>query len=134
MSQTPPSPDLGRFTVRNERARTTLRLLSQTGMMAVTWVVGWTLLAPVLSVRVLNPIELFNALSTMAVPAIVSAVVSGASTSSSLSIVELMLGSAIWMLPIFVGVLGIATITSALWYVVGRFADSSAATDAGGES
>lgn len=120
-------------TVTDERARATLRLLSQTDIMAVTWVVGWTLLAPALSVQVLNPIELFNTLSTTVVSAIVTPVVSGASASSSLSIVELMLGSAIWMLPIFVGMFGIATITSALWYVVGRFDDSSAATDVGGE-
>ena len=134
MSQTQTPPSLTRITVTDERARTTLQLLSQTGMMAVTWVVGWKLLAPALNVRVLNPIELFHTLSTTVVPAIVSAVVSGASASPSLSITELILGATLWTLPIFVGMFGIATIASALWYVVGRFTGPVTATDAGGDA
>jgi hypothetical protein len=130
MSQTPLSSDLGRFTVRDERARTTLQLLSQTAAMTVMWVVTWKWLAPMLGVRVLNPIELFQTLSAAVVPAVLA----GGSASASLSVAELMLGAAIWTFPIIVGVFGIATISAALWYVVGRLIDPPAATDAGGEA
>ena len=130
MSQTPPSPDFGRFTVRDERARTTLQLLSQTAAMTVMGVVSWKWLAPMLGVRVLNPIELFQTLSAAVVPAIFT----GTSASASLSVVELMLGTVIWTFPIVAGVFGIATVSAALWYVVGRFIDPPAATEAGGEA
>lgn len=130
MSQTPPSPDLGRFTVRDERARTTLQLLSQTAAMTVMWIVSWKWLAPTLGVRVLNPIELFQTLSTAVVPTILT----GGTASASLSVAELMIGAAIWMFPIVAGVFGVATISAALWYGVGRLIDPPAATDTGGEA
>jgi hypothetical protein len=80
MSQ-PPSP-LARFAVKDERARTTLQMLSQTGMMAVAWVVGWKLVAPNLSgVRVLSPVELVHTISATLLPAILS----GASAPPSFS-------------------------------------------------
>ena len=128
MSQTPPSPDLGRFTVKDERARTTLQLLSQTAAMTVMWVVSWKWLAPMLGVRVVNPIELFQTLSAAVVPAVLT----GASASSPPTIAGLVLGTAIWMFPIVAGGLGMATISAALWYVVGRLIDLSAAPDTGG--
>lgn len=98
--------------------------------MTVLWVVSWKWFAPMLGVRVLNPIELFQTLSAEVVPAIFT----GTSASASISVVELMLGAAIWMFPIAAGVLGVATLSAALWYVVGRLIDPSAAADTGGEA
>ena len=130
MSQTPPSPDLGRFTVKDERARTTLQLLAQTGAMTIMWVMSWKWLAPMLGVRVLNPIELLQTLTAAVVPAILT----GTSASASLSVVELMLGATIWTFPIVAGIFGMATISAALWYVVGRLIDPPASTEMGGEA
>ena len=130
MSQTPPSPDLGRFTVKDERARTTLQLLAQTGAMTIMWVMSWKWLAPMLGVRVLNPIELLQTLTAAVVPAILT----GTSASASLSVVELMLGATIWTFPIVAGIFGMATISAALWYGVGRLIDPPASTEMGGEA
>jgi hypothetical protein len=45
-----------------------------------------------------------------------------------------MLGTAIWSLPVFTGLFGVMTLSTALWYVVGRLIEPIATTDAGGEA
>ena len=127
MSQTP-SPLAG-ITVKDKRARTTLQLLAQTGMMAVGWVVLWKWVAPLLGVRVLDLGEFMQALT---VYAYAIAPVGGGAPSQSL--IEIMTGFLFWTFPVFVALCGIATLSAALWYVVGRLIDPLAATDAGGEA
>jgi hypothetical protein len=127
MSQTP--PPLAGITVRDERARTTLQLLAQSGLMAVGWVVLWKWVAPLLGVRVLDLGEFMQALTLYAYAI---APVGGGAPSQSL--IEIMAGFLFWTFPVFVGLCGIATLSAALWYVVGRLIEPSTTADAGGDA
>jgi hypothetical protein len=118
---------LARFSVTDERARTTLQMLSQTVMAAVLWVVSWKVVAPLLGVQVLGPGEVMRAMSSVAVAVTVPGV------EQSRSLIEIMAGFVIWTVPAFVALFGVATISAALWYAVGRLIEPSAVPDAGGE-
>lgn len=120
-------PRLARFSVTDERARTTLQWLSQTVMAAVMWGVLWKWVAPLLGVRVLGPGEVVQAMSSVALAVTVPGV------EQSRSLIEIWAGFTVWTFPVFVGLCGVATISAALWYVVGRLIEPSAVPDAGGE-
>jgi hypothetical protein len=126
MSQIPAR--LARFSVTDERARTTLQMLSQTVMAAVVWVVSWKWFAPMIGVRVLDPGEVIQAMSSVAAGVTLPGV------EPSWTLTEIMAGFFLWTVPGFVALFGIATVLSALWYGVGRWIRSSAATETGGES
>lgn len=117
-----------RFSVTDERARTTLQMLSQTGMMVVVWVVSWKVAAPLLGVRVLDLDEFMRAVSSVTAAIVLPGV------EPSRSLVEIAFGFVLWTVPIFAALCGTATIAAALWYAVGRLIEPPAATDAGGEA
>jgi hypothetical protein len=125
MSQIPAR--LARFSVTDERARTTLQMLSQTVMAAVMWVVSWKWFAPLVGVQVLDPSETMQAMSSVALAIIAPGV------EQSRSLIEIWAGFVIWTFPAFVALFGVATISAALWYGVGRLIEPSAVPDAGGE-
>jgi hypothetical protein len=121
-------PRLTRFSVTNERARTTLQMLSQTVMAGVLWVVSWEWLAPMIGVRVLDPGEVGQVMSSFAAATISPGV------EPSRTLIEIMVGFYLWSLPVFVALFGVVTISAASWYVVGRLIGPSAAAETGGES
>lgn len=126
MSQAP-SP-LARFTVKDERARIAVQMLSQTAMAAIVWAVAWRWVAPLLGVQVLNLTEFVQSLVSVTLAMTLSGV------EPSQSLVEIAAGFFLWMLPVFVILCGAATISAALWYLVGRLIEPSAAPDAGGDA
>jgi hypothetical protein len=126
MSQIPAR--LARFSVTDERARTTLQMLSQTVMAGVVWVVSWRWVAPLLGVQVLDPGEIVQAMSSFAAATTLPGV------EPSRTLTEIMAGFFLWMAPGFVALFGVATISAALWYVVGRLIEPSAAAETEGES
>jgi hypothetical protein len=140
MNQT--APPLARLSAMDERARTTLRMASRTGMFAVAWLLARYQVAPVLGVRVVNPVEYAHAFFVPVAPtlpigaekAVAPAMVADAMLPSVQSIIELTLGMSIWTFGAIAALWGVATIGSALWYVVGRLIEPIAATDAGGEA
>lgn len=114
----------------DKRARVPLQWLSQTVAMTAAWVVAWYWAAPALGIRVLSPIEVVETIVSTLAPTILLET----GVSSALSMGELIFGLAIWTLPIFAGLCGIATVGSALWYAVGRWVWPSAAGETGGDS
>lgn len=118
---------LTRFSVTDERARTTLQMLSQTVVAGVMWPVLWYVVAPLLGVRMLDLGEFIQSLSSV----MLAITLSGVETSQSL--IEIMAEFMFWMYPVVVGLFGILTISSALWYGVGRLIEPSTVPDAGGE-
>jgi hypothetical protein len=71
MSQTP--PPLARLSAMDERARTTLRIGKRTVMFGVAWLLSTELVAPVLGVRVVNPVEFIQAMFVPTTPLITQA-------------------------------------------------------------
>jgi hypothetical protein len=142
MSQTPPT--LARLSAMNERARTTLRIGKRTVMFGMAWLLSSELVAPVLGVEVVNPVEVAQAMfgpTTPSHPAgagigmpLTPSMVADAMLPSVQSIIELTLGMSIWMFGAMAALSGVATIGAALWYVAGRFTGPSAASDTGGEA
>ena len=114
----------------DERARVPIQFLSQTVGIAAIWVIARNWVAPLLGIRVLGPIELTQTVTATAI----QTTLSGASPPPSFSLIELMVGPVIWMLPVFVVLGGIVTVLSALWYGVDRWIRPSVAGETGGES
>ena len=114
----------------DERVRVPVQFLTQTVAIATMWLVARNWVAPLLGIPVVSPIELVRTVSATVAPAILTE----ASTPASFSVMELMMGMAIWALPFFAVVCGVATLISALWYVVGRWIGPPAAPDVGGDA
>lgn len=121
MSQTPFSLD--RF---DERARTAIQMPVQTGAMAIVWFVSWKWVAPLLGIQKLDPGDFFQSIAS-----IVAVVTSGGEPSQT--VIGTIAGFILWMLPVFVALCGVAAISAALWYAVGRLTSPSVATDTGGD-
>jgi hypothetical protein len=127
-------PQFSQFSL-DERARAPLRCLSQTVMMVVMWVMMRKLLAPLVGLRVINPVEafynlfwsVFQAVMTSSAPA-----VAGGSSSVGPA-VQLMFSITLWMFPLGAALFGTATIWMAVGYGIDRVAGPPAVADAGGE-
>lgn len=119
---------LTRFSVTDERARTTLQMLSQTVVAGVMWPVLWYVVAPLLGVRILDLGEFAQSLLSAMLPITLSGV------EPSQSLIEIVAGFLFWTYPIIVALCAILTISTALWYVVGRFIEPLVVPDAGGEA
>jgi hypothetical protein len=130
MSQTP----LTQFSL-DERARVPLQFLLQAAGMTGMWVMTREVIAPLLGVRIMSPVEAFYNLVWKVFQSVMAS--SAPSVAGEVSPVgpamQLAFSGLLWMFPIAVAVSGMATIWTAVEYGVDRVAGPPAVADHGGE-
>jgi hypothetical protein len=118
----------------DERARVPLQCLFQTVAMTGMWVMTREVLAPLLPVRVISPIEAFyNAFWKVFQSVMASSSAVGVEVSLVGAAMQLSFSGLLWMFPICAGLYAAATIWTAVGYGIDRVAGPPAVADAGGE-
>jgi hypothetical protein len=124
-----------------ERARVPVQFLSRTIGMTALWAMMWKVVAPMVGVRVVGPVEAFSNLFESLLQSVMASLPSVAGTGAGAAAGGSLLGPAVqfafilllWLLPVCVALSGVATFWTAVEYGVDRVAGPPAVAATGGE-
>jgi hypothetical protein len=119
----------------DERAHVPLQFLSQTVAMAGMWLMMREVMAPLLPVRVMSPVEAFYNAFWKVLYSVTASSLPSVTVEVSLTemVMQLAFSGLFWMFPICAGLYAAATIWTAVGYGIDRVAGPPAVANAGGE-